>query len=336
MVAAFGFKLSIGKNLFHDRVCTINTVGWKFDGVGFSRIDYCPVGMILGQSKVSTGDRPLSSLHERIVTWSADPVWAESCFLRFNKSLLDKYTDGGKYNLYLSESLGGLGFKPVRDFYLTPYQRLVASYNLHAERTSTPRVVFRSPIRSQSSSILRRDASKKMYRFNSTLYERPTGLPTYDYSQTAIIKPVEVVFRRHFIPDVRKFWKLNSRVTRKYVYPVLQDEVIRAIDDNTQVCEWVEFIKFTKTVGLEEKRSLKVPYQAILPGSRNARVERLHGEAPEGVELDGQSNLWYYSYGPSPGSFWEKLIDEDGFVRDCLHVSQKADGEGPVPEQKIA
>lgn len=113
----------------------------------FVEVPYLNVGLLVGQTKLSDQkeDLPIWDIHTEVMHGSANSkVQTHQRFLYYQKELIEKLTDGGRLNLFVSRELGGLGFKPVGDsfrqsdgtyrledgakFFLTLFQRKLATF----------------------------------------------------------------------------------------------------------------------------------------------------------------------------------------------------------------
>lgn len=118
-VHEMGFELSAGKNYVHDRFFTMNSQGFFWNGASGTvprRVPMFNVGLLLGQSKVtgreSTSLRPIWDLYNEVLRGAQDPVRAHHRFLHYHRDDIATLTNRGEYNLFISQSFGGLGFNP--------------------------------------------------------------------------------------------------------------------------------------------------------------------------------------------------------------------------------
>jgi len=138
IVRQLGFKLSVGKNYYHARLFTVNSVLYEFTTLNpethkfqvegtwrqvynshhFRVLHFFNPGLLTGQSK-STGREtgrklPLGDLYSLVVPRAINPLQAHKWFLHYNREQIRLITDNGKFNLFIPRHLGGLGF-PVTD-----------------------------------------------------------------------------------------------------------------------------------------------------------------------------------------------------------------------------
>jgi len=115
-----GLSPSPGKNFFHERYCTVNSILFsvtKQQKQVVKQIPFYNVGMLLGQSKVSgksKKQKPIHCLHEDVLVGALNPVRADERFRFYNKEKLIRSTksaDGHQMNFYICRELGGLGMK---------------------------------------------------------------------------------------------------------------------------------------------------------------------------------------------------------------------------------
>jgi hypothetical protein len=130
IVAAAGFQLSVGKNFVHKRYCTINSV--LYDTHNGCQLDFFNVGLLTGQSKLTGRDVarniPSWDWYNACMKGARNKIRATRRFIHYHQPWISKITEGGRYNLFISQSLGGLGFRPVSgyEFKSTPSQEALA------------------------------------------------------------------------------------------------------------------------------------------------------------------------------------------------------------------
>jgi hypothetical protein len=133
-----GFRLSQGKNYFHEKYMTINSVLFHFgendNGEAFFReIQYLDAGMLTGQTRKTgrmEGRRlPIWDYYNRVVSGSRDPLRSHRRFLHYHKKEIDIITRKGRYNLFAPFERGGLGFNAPKGlrYRFTNIQRRWAS-----------------------------------------------------------------------------------------------------------------------------------------------------------------------------------------------------------------
>lgn len=144
-----GFELSLGKNYVHDRFFTINSEGFMWTGETATRtaeitpVPFLNIGLLMGQAKVtarlSMKLRPIWDFYNEVIDGAHSKVRAHHRFLHYHREVIEKLTNRGEYNLFISQTFGGLGFKldpevkaaggpggaPV---HFTPFQRRFGGY----------------------------------------------------------------------------------------------------------------------------------------------------------------------------------------------------------------
>jgi len=134
-----GFKLSIGKNYFHPTILTVNSECYKVtfrpDGTPkFHEVLYLNTGLLTGQSKITgraaAKKLPIWDSFNRVVRGAVNPLRAAVRFLHYHSENIREITLDGRFNLFLPQMRGGLGFDrvPGLDVYLTPFQRAWARF----------------------------------------------------------------------------------------------------------------------------------------------------------------------------------------------------------------
>ncbi len=148
-----GLAYSVGKAYSSPRYANINSVGFWVDPTGrVERLDYLPVGLILGQSKLSSRDHdlhPVTSLDRgsqgvvgclrRVLASTPNPTLSLKLFLSCNARRLRKELEGR--NLFISEPQGGFGLEPPLNwrFRTSRYQeRLAGALELELHRVPDP------------------------------------------------------------------------------------------------------------------------------------------------------------------------------------------------------
>lgn len=130
VVKLCGFKLSIGKNYIHHRYGLINSELWDFSNNFPERLHFFNVGLLTGQSKLANSNsvlRPVWDWHRESLAGSWNKPRAHRRFVHYHREDIDLFTREGKYNLFVSRCLGGLGFVPVPglEIAVTRFQRVV-------------------------------------------------------------------------------------------------------------------------------------------------------------------------------------------------------------------
>jgi hypothetical protein len=134
-----GFSLSLGKNYVHPKVLTVNSQLYNYNGKDFQFLGYLNTGLLTGQSKLTgrdaAKDAPIWALYNETVPNSLQPERTHRRFLHYNKELIFRSTNGGtkkggKFNLFLPFSKGGLNFykPPKTKNRITSFQRYWAWY----------------------------------------------------------------------------------------------------------------------------------------------------------------------------------------------------------------
>jgi hypothetical protein len=125
-----GFTLSLGKNYVHRKYLTVNSRLF-YDGEHLREVDYLNVGLLTGQSKLSgrseTKCLPIWDFFNYSVPGAWDPVRARKRFFHYQKEWIAQMTRSGNYNCFLSPERGGLGFHQCGEFYVTAFQRRLAT-----------------------------------------------------------------------------------------------------------------------------------------------------------------------------------------------------------------
>lgn len=125
-----GFTLSLGKNYVHRKYLTVNSRLF-YDGEHLREVDYMNVGLLTGQSKLTGRSEvktlPIWDYFNYSVPGSQDTVRARERFFHYQKEWIHSITRGGNYNCFVSPEHGGLGFQPIGEFYVTSFQRRLAT-----------------------------------------------------------------------------------------------------------------------------------------------------------------------------------------------------------------
>jgi hypothetical protein len=138
-ITRVGFSLSLGKNYVHPKVLTVNSQLYNYNGKDFQFLGYLNTGLLTGQSKLTgrdaARDAPIWALYNETVPNSLQPERTHRRFLHYNKELIFRSTNGGtkkggKFNLFLPFSKGGLNFykPPKTKNRITSFQRYWAWY----------------------------------------------------------------------------------------------------------------------------------------------------------------------------------------------------------------
>jgi hypothetical protein len=137
-----GFTLSAGKNYKSRNFLTINSRGFRLVDGFISEIQWDNIGLLTGISKLNVFDLstkvlPLKDWYNTLMRISTNQVLCHELFLRYHSVGIKAATKNGDYNLFISEYLGGLGFKlyPHIDVHITNFQRKFALYNYNKLNT---------------------------------------------------------------------------------------------------------------------------------------------------------------------------------------------------------
>jgi hypothetical protein len=127
-----GFKLSIGKNYTHPKVCTVNSQCFYLNEGSYEPIGFLNTGLLTGQSKKSGRDDirtlPSRDYYNEVVHSSHNPVRTHCRFLHYNIEEIRQVTGNGQYNLFGDRDCGGLGFKSPGSYTSTNFQRKFSRY----------------------------------------------------------------------------------------------------------------------------------------------------------------------------------------------------------------
>jgi hypothetical protein len=133
-VSNVGFELSLGKNYVNPNYLTVNSELYFHDKKKrqFYRQGSLNAGLLTGQSKI-TGRMgvklaPVWDYFNEIAKFSLDPERAKRRFLHYHREVIERITQKGKYNLFITPLKGGLGFTPVGEIRATAFQRRFASF----------------------------------------------------------------------------------------------------------------------------------------------------------------------------------------------------------------
>jgi hypothetical protein len=196
-----GFTLSVGKNYIHRRYLTINSELW--DMVERRRIEYFNVGLLTGQSKLqtTTTSKPIWAWHREVLDGASNPARAHRRFLHYHKDDIAAFTRNGKYNLFISRSLGGLGFRlvPGIEPFYTRFQRLVACVMQRRLALSTTVDSYR---RSSIGLISRREGKADVSQVRTSdnrvvvHISRACPPPDFPFAQIPSVTDTPIVFQR--------------------------------------------------------------------------------------------------------------------------------------------
>jgi len=136
-ISEAGFELSLGKNYVHTEFLSVNSQGFLYDWStnSFKKIDYLNTGLLTGQSKLSARNReelvPLSDWYNKTIGGAKNKFLTHKLFLYYHKERIQQLTVNGLLNLFISSTLGGLGFLKMSSkikVEATPFQRRLATY----------------------------------------------------------------------------------------------------------------------------------------------------------------------------------------------------------------
>lgn len=143
VVKEVGFTLSVGKNYWHRKHFTVNSLLFTQktdpDGrVSFAETPYLNTGLLIrdGVSVGRTADKslPLPEMYNVVVAGASDPVRAHRRFLHYHLRDVKRLSTRGTttFNLFSAPERGGLGFVNPRlsemDVSFTPFQRRFATF----------------------------------------------------------------------------------------------------------------------------------------------------------------------------------------------------------------
>jgi hypothetical protein len=119
LLGYFGFKMSLGKNQYHEKLVSINSRIWIRKGRDGGKeftwvpIEWTNMGVLTGQSKL--GERcqvlPCWDLYNSYVRSGHDPVMFSEYFVKTYHDQLQECSLGGKLNYFIPRPLGGCGLK---------------------------------------------------------------------------------------------------------------------------------------------------------------------------------------------------------------------------------
>lgn len=202
IVAAAGFQLSVGKNFVHRRYCTINSV--LYDTHNGCQLDFFNVGLLTGQSKLTGRDVartvPSWDWYNACMKGARNKLRATRRFIHYHQPWITKITEGGRYNLFISQSLGGLGFKPVADYEYksTPSQEALA----HELRE-----VLRQPVVTKAVPRYRHTITSKNDSLENVVWKTKTSWRTYTHTaRIGCLKQGQVRPEVNTSSSLEKWW----------------------------------------------------------------------------------------------------------------------------------
>jgi hypothetical protein len=129
-----GFSPSLGKNYYHKKYLTVNSVAYLYRDGSFHEVPMFNVGLLIGQSKCcqrkKDGLLPIWDMYNRVLAGSRDKLRAHCRFLHYHSRQIDALTHRGEYSLFACHELGGLGFRHYEEVprYFTQFQRRFGRY----------------------------------------------------------------------------------------------------------------------------------------------------------------------------------------------------------------
>lgn len=130
-ISAVGFELSVGKYYVHKKVLTLNSQLFVHSGSDFTEITYTNPGLLykfgFAANKRKTQLLPLDQIFNQFLSGCWSPPRAQKQLRYYWKSLYNKQSNFGLYNLYTPRSSGGLGVNPIgTKNYQTQFQKWLA------------------------------------------------------------------------------------------------------------------------------------------------------------------------------------------------------------------
>lgn len=198
-----GFKLSVGKNYRHRTVCTMNSQAYHLDHSRnqVREVKWTNLGLLHGEieSHGQQQQKTLCTLYNELMGQASHPIDMSKRFLDVRRDEIMSMSEGGRYNLYLSNYIGGLGFKPPTgwDYEITNFQHclggdIIEEFNNCISAGERPKRFF-SLSEKRMNSFLTRKVPVKIVITPSTHYKKksfigPLSGPVYETADSVSYK----------------------------------------------------------------------------------------------------------------------------------------------------